>query len=94
MEKVDLKLGEKRLICISVRSCNRKAFEVVGAKYALRCGDVVEISGDCEIERRSDSETVLSAIIEPLRKNAIYKLEYKYQIPPEVLIHEIKIDVS
>lgn len=93
MEKVAFEMGEKKYVCISVSSTNKKPFDVTTAKYNLRNGDQIEASGSCEIDKRSDQETVLSALIQPMIKGATYILEYNYEIPPEILIHEVRVQV-
>lgn len=93
-ERVAFELGERKYVCISVKSTCKKPFDVTSAKYALKKGDDTEESGDCEITRKSDTETVLSALIQPMAKNATYTLEYIYEIPPEILISEVKIRVN
>lgn len=94
MDKAIFELGEKKYVCISVRSTNKKPFDVTSAKYNLRNGDQIEESGSCEIDKRNDQETVLSALIQPMIKGATYTLEYNYEIPPEILIHEVKVTVT
>ena len=94
MEKAEFWLGEKKYVCISVRSTNKIPFDVISAKYSLRNGDQIEASGSCEIDKRNDQETVLSALIQPMIKGATYTLEYNYEIPPEILIHEVKVTVT
>lgn len=93
-EKVTFELGEKKYVCISVRSTNRKPFDVTSAKYVLRNGEQKEISGECEINPKSDTETVLSALIQPMIKGGAYTLEYTYEIPPEILKYEVRILVT
>lgn len=93
MERVKFKFGEKKYVCIGVRSCGNRPFEVTKARFELRCGDETEASGECEISRRGENESVLSSLLEPLRKNATYHLTVTYDIPPEVLIHEILVNV-
>ena len=93
-EKVNFDLGEKKYVCISVRSTNRKPFDVTSAKYVLMNGNQKEASGECEISKRSDQETILSALIQPMIKGATYTLEYTYEIPPEILKHEVRVYVS
>ena len=39
LEKVGFELGEKKYVCISVRSTNGKPFDVTSAKYVLRNGE-------------------------------------------------------
>lgn len=92
-ENAEFKLGEKKYVCVSVRSCNKRPFDVTSAKYVLRNGDQEEAKGDCIIERRNDTETILSALIQPMIKGAIYILEYTYEIPPEILKCGVKITV-
>ena len=94
MDRATFELGEKKYVCIIVRSTNRKPFDVTSAKYSLRNGDQIEASGSYEIDKRNDQETVLSALIQPMIKGATYTLEYNYEIPPEILIHEVKVTVT
>lgn len=94
MEKVLFEMGEKKYVCISIKSTCDKAFDVTSGKYALRNGDQVENKGECEIKKKDDTETVLSALIQPLIKGAYYTLEYTYEIPPEILKHEIRVIVN
>ena len=94
IDRVDFELGEKKYVCISVRSTNHKPFDVTSAKYILRNGDQEEKAGTCEIKQKSDTETVLSALIQPMIKGATYTLEYTYEIPPEILKYEVRVYVS
>lgn len=93
MENVNFKFGEKKYVCIGVRSCGNHPFEVTMARFELRCGEETEVSGECEISRRGENEIVLSSLIEPLRKNATYRLTVTYDILPEVLKYEILVNV-
>lgn len=95
MDRVDFTMGEKKYVCISVKStCGNTPFDVTSAKYILRNGDQEENKGDCIIEKKSDSETILSALIQPMIKSGSYTLEYTYEIPPEILKYEVKVKVS
>ena len=93
-EQVTFELGEKKYVCISVTSPCGKPFDVTSAKYALMKGKETEASGQCEIKKKSDTETILSALIQPMAKSATYTLEYTYAIPPEILMHEIRVKVT
>lgn len=62
--------------------------------HAIDAAGEVEASGQCEISQVSDSEVTLTALIQPMAKSATYVLEYTYEIPPEVLIHDIRVAVS
>lgn len=93
MENVNFKFGEKKYVCIGIRSCGNHPFEVTRARFELRCGEETEASGECEISRRGENEIILSSLLEPLRKNAAYRLSVTYDIPPEVLKHEILVNV-
>lgn len=90
-ERVTFELGEKKYVCISVTSTCGRPFDVTSAKYALMKGKETEASGECEIKKKSDTETILSALIQPMAKSATYTLRYEYEIPPEIL--EKKVDV-
>lgn len=95
MDRAVFELGEKKYVCISVRStCPNRPFDVTSAKYVLRNGDQEETKGDCIIEKKSDVETILSALIQPMIKGGSYTLEYTYEIPPEILKYEVKVKVS
>ena len=95
MDRVDFTMGEKKYVCISVKStCGNRPFDVTSAKYILRNGDQEENKGDCIIEKKSYSETILSALIQPKIKGGSYTLEYTYEIPPEILKYEVKVKVS
>ena len=95
MGRVDFTMGEKKYVCISVKStCRNRPFDVTSAKYILRNGDQEENTGDCIIEKKTDSETILSALIQPMIKGGSYTLEYTYEIPPEILKYEVKVKVS
>ena len=95
MDRVDFTMGEKKYVCISVKStCENRPFDVTSAKYILRNGDQEENKGDCIIEKKSDSETILSALIQPMIKGGSYILEYTYEIPPEIIKYEVKVKVS
>lgn len=93
-EKVNFELGERRYVCIKVMSSCKKAFDVTSARYVLKNGSQEEASGECEITQKSDTETILSALIQPMIKGGAYTLEYTYEIPPEILKHEVRICVS
>ena len=63
-------------------------------KRSLKNGSQTESNGSCEIEKRSDTETVLSALIQPMVKGAMYTLEYDYEIPPEIFKYNILVRVK
>lgn len=93
-ERVTFELGEKKYVCISVTSTCGRPFDVTSAKYILMKGKETEASGQCEITHKSDTETILSALIQPMAKSATYTLEYTYEIPPEILKKEISVWVT
>ena len=90
-ETVYFDLGEKKYVCISVTSTCGRPFDITSAKYVLLKGKETEASGQCEIKKKSDTETILSALIQPMAKSATYTLEYTYEIPPEILMHEVRV---
>lgn len=93
-ERVTFELGEKKYVCISVASTCGRPFDVTAAKYVLMKGKETEASGQCEIKKKSDTETILSALIQPMAKSATYKLEYTYDIPPEILKKDVDVWVN
>lgn len=94
IESTDFKVGEKKEVLINIRSMCRKPMEVTNAKWSLDIGDETESSGDCEITEISSVESVVSALIQPMRKNAVYDLNYTYTIYPEKLKHTVHVRVS
>lgn len=94
MERVEFALGEKKYVTIRVQSCGQKAFEVSQAKYILKKGEEIEESGTCMIEQEKEDRVLLSALIQPKAKYTVYTLEFTYEIPPEILKHEIRIGVK
>lgn len=93
-ETVYFELGEKKYVCISVASTCGRPFDVTSAKYTLLKGKDTEASGECEIKKKSDTETILSALIQPMAKSATYTLEYTYEIPPETLMYNVRVKVT
>lgn len=93
-ETVYFDLGEKKYVCISVTSTCGRPFDITSAKYVLLNGKETEASGQCEIKKKSDTETILSALIQPMAKSATYTLEYTYEIPPETLMHNVRVKVT
>ena len=93
-ECVTFELGEKKYVCISVTSTCGRPFDITSAKYILMKGKETEASGQCEITHKSDTETILSALIQPMAKNATYTLEYTYEIPPETLMYNVRVKVT
>lgn len=85
--------GEKKRVCVKVRSTNGQPFEVDKAKFQLKSGNEVEESGDCTLIPISETEAMLEALIQPQRPNSRYILEYTYSIPPEELIHRVQVRV-
>lgn len=94
IESTDFKVGEKKEVLIKIRSMCRKPMEVTDAKFSLDISGETESSGECEIRQISDVETILSALIQPMRKNAIYDLTYFYTIYPEDLQHLVHVRVT
>lgn len=93
-ETVYFDLGEKKYVCISVTSTCGRPFDITSAKYVLLKGKETETSGQCEIKKKSDTETILSALIQPMAKSATYTLEYTYEIPPETLMYNVRVKVT
>lgn len=93
-ETVYFDLGEKKYVCISVTSTCGRPFDITSAKYVLLKGKETEASGQCEIKKKSDTETILSALIQPMAKSATYTLEYTYEIPPETLMYNVRVKVT
>lgn len=91
---VNMLLGEERNVTIAISSTCCKVFEVTSAKYTLKCGSEIEASGECSIKSLGDTKTQLTALVKPMRKNAVYLLEFNYSIHPETFIYQVRIRVS
>lgn len=94
IESTDFIVGEKKKVFIKIRSLCRSPMEVTKATYSLGIGDEEEDSGECEICEKSPTETIISALIQPMRKNAIYDLRYFYEIYPEKLEYRVRVRVT
>ena len=94
MDRINFQLGERKYVCIKITSSCREPFEVASAKYVLRNGSQEETRGDCEIRQSGDAEVMLSAIIQPMIKGTVYTLEYTYTIGQEILIYDVKVNVT
>lgn len=94
LENVHFTMGETKRVCIKVTSGYSHPFEISRAQFSLMACDETEEKGDCEIEKIKEHEWILSAIINPKRKNATYTLRFVYDIVPEKLIYDVRIRVS
>lgn len=94
IESTDFRVGERKEVSIKIRSMCRKPIEVTDATFALTIGEETESVGDCEVRQVSDVECILSALIQPMRKNAIYDLTYHYTIYPEELMYNVRVRVT
>lgn len=92
-ESQTMLVGETKKIRVLIENTHDKGFEVSEAHWELKSGEEVESSGFCEIQELCHSKTILSALITPMRKNAVYSLEFNYTIDPEVLIYVCEIRV-
>lgn len=92
-ESVSLKLGEKRRLRVLVENTTGLDCYVSSAKYTLMCGDEIESSGGCEIERVNVSTTILSALIYPKRSNTSYLFNVEYNIDEEVYLYSCIVRV-
>lgn len=94
IESTDFRVGEKKEVLIKIRSMCRKPIEVTDATFELTIGEETEAIGDCEVRQISGIECILSALIQPMRKNAIYDLTYHYTIYPEELVYSVHVRVT
>lgn len=92
-ESVSLKLGEKRRLRVLVENTTGLDCYVSSARYALMCGNEVESSGDCDIERVDTSTTVISVLVAPQRPSMSYKLNIEYDIGDETYIYSCLVRV-
>lgn len=93
-EVVNFIFGEKKRVCIEVFNVFDTPFEISKAKFQTLVSDEIEENGDCEITYFNDHAVILSALINPKRKGAIYTLRYSYDIFPESLIYDVRIRVN
>lgn len=93
-EHVDFLLGERKEVCISVYNQCREPFDITSATWVLKKGDEIEKQGNCEITHKSEIESILTALIQPMAKRAEYVLEFTYDIPPQILKKNIQVRVK
>lgn len=91
-ERVAFRLGEKKYVDIRVESCDGRPFMIKNAKFVLKNGDQVEISGECQIQQ-DETSVIVSALIQPKIKGGNYTLEFTYEIPPEILMYNVLVSV-
>lgn len=92
-ESVSLKLGERRRLRVLVENTTGFDCYVSSAHYVLLCGNEIESSGDCDIERVDKSTTVISVLIAPQRPSMSYKLNVEYNIGDETYIYSCLVRV-
>lgn len=91
LESTTFVFGERKRVTIVAKSFNEVPFEVTSASWELRCGEDLEDSGECEVSQEANDRVLISAVVQPQRKNAVYILRYTYEIGSEILIYEIKV---
>ena len=97
VESVDFKMGEKKRVAIKIQSLCQKPFEVTDARWKLFVGDSdgeVESEGKCGIGECRCTETIINALIRPMRPKCNYLLQFEYSINPEDFIYRVKVRVS
>ena len=94
IESQNFTFGERKVVTACITSMAKQPFEIKNATYSLKYGDEEEASGHCIITEITPIEFHLGAMISPLRPNAVYRLEYRYDIGGERLIYICKILVS
>lgn len=94
VESQTFQFGERRMVTACVRSTSKQPFEIKDAAFSLMRGKEEEASGLCVVEEISPVEMHMSAMISPLRPNAVYRLEFRYRIADEKLIYPCKILVT
>lgn len=85
IETTTVHVGERKRVRCLVEGLNGMPFEVTSASFELWHQDEEEAKGFCEIEPIDDSTCVISATIQPMIANTIYKLIIYYDIYPERL---------
>lgn len=92
-ETLVLHFGEKKQARILVESASKSPFEITNAKFELRHGNEIEVSGDCTVTKISDHSYTINALISPMIKCTVYDLVLKYTIYPENLIYPCRVRV-
>lgn len=93
IESRTIRFGDKVKVGIRVHSISNTPFEIKNASFKLLCGEEVETSGTCDIVENGFYDVDVFAMIKPLRANAIYYLEYRYDIADENLSYLCEIKV-
>lgn len=94
LESIDMKCGERRRVYIAIKSIGRQPFEISNATFTLTIGDELDAQGYCDVVEEDFDEVLLGALIQPMRKNAIYMLRFTYEIYPTKLYYDVKIRVN
>ena len=94
VQSVTFDFGETKRVSLFVRSLDRRPFEVDSATWSLMSGDEEESNGTCEIDEIRPTESIVSALINPMRPNSLYTLKITYSISEETFIEYIKVRVN
>lgn len=89
---IEFILGEDKHIEFTVHSKEQKEVIVESATYELRRLENIEASGDCELIKENEEETVLRVKLSP-REKGNYHLEITYYVADETLKHIEKVQV-
>ena len=81
---IQMILGEKRMVGLSITAANQSAFPVTNATYQLVRGEEIEDSGNCTVTEVSQREKRLDIYIEP-EQATNYQLIFSYEIGDEKL---------
>lgn len=90
---IQMLIGEKRMVGLSVTAANQSAFPLTNATYALLIGDIAESVGECAVTVISPSEKRLDVYIQPEHVGN-YQLVFSYDIGDEKLKTVVYVYVS
>lgn len=88
MQKIMFDVGERRHVQLRIHAAQDAPFRIKSALWELMRGNVLEASGDCEID-----EHIIDAYIEAPSSKTTYILRVTYEINDETLVEQLELAV-
>lgn len=88
MQKIMFDVGERRHVQLRIHAAQEAPFRIKSATWELKRGNVLEASGECEID-----EHIIDAYIEAPSSKTTYILRVTYEINDETLVEQLELAV-
>lgn len=89
MQKIMFDVGERRHVQLRIHAAQEAPFRIKSASWELVRGNVLEVSGECEI-----NDHIIDAYIEAPPDRTTYTLRVTYVINDETLVEQLGLVVE